>query len=121
MRSAHAQGGRDAAHRAFVAMSRQEPTLVTLLAGAESSPVKTMWTVAELYAADFPAPRFVVADLIPAGLTILAGRPKLGKSWLALQTAAAVGTGGSVLGLSAERGTVLFLALECSDFLVRRI
>ena len=25
LRSAHAQGGRDAAHRAFVAMSRQEP------------------------------------------------------------------------------------------------
>ena len=51
LRGAHAQGGRDAAHRAFVAMSRQEPALVSLLTGAESSLVKTTWTVAELYAA----------------------------------------------------------------------
>ena len=72
-----------------------------------------MWAVAELYAADFPAPRFVVADLVPAGLTILAGRPKLGKSWLALQTAAAVGTGGSVLGLNAECGPMSFWRWVC--------
>jgi hypothetical protein len=68
--------------------------------------------VAELYAADFPPPRFVVPDLLPAGLTILAGRPKLGKSWLALQVAAAVGASGSVLDQRADAGSVLYLALE---------
>jgi DNA-binding transcriptional ArsR family regulator len=46
------------------------------------------------------------------GLTILAGAPKLGKSWLLLATAVAVSTGGEVLGQQCETGDVLYLALE---------
>jgi hypothetical protein len=48
---------------------------------------KTRWTIGELAAADFPAPKWAVPGIIPVGLTFLAGRPKLGKSWLALQVA----------------------------------
>ena len=110
--AAHVQGGRDAAQRAFVALARQEPALVGLLATGGDDRDRTVWTLAELYAADFPPPRFVVPDLLPAGLTILAGRPKLGKSWLALQVAAAVGASGSVLDQRADAGSVLYLALE---------
>jgi hypothetical protein len=60
--------------------------------------------------------RYVVPGYIAEGLTVLAGRPKLGKSWLALDLAIAVATGGSVLGLPRiEQGDVLYLALEDNE------
>lgn len=110
--TACAQGGQAGVQAAFAALARQEPALVALLASDEHAGLRTAWTLAELYATDFPPPRFVVPDLLPAGLTILAGRPKLGKSWLALQVAAAVGAGQTVLDQAAEGGRVLYLALE---------
>ncbi len=60
----------------------------------------------------WPEPRWAVAGLLPAGLTILGGRPKVGKSWLGLQLALAVALGGEVLDKKAEQGRVLVLALE---------
>ena len=72
----------------------------------------TGWTAAELLATAFPDPVWAVPDLIPVGLTFLAGRPKVGKSWLALQTAIAVGSGGRVLDKQVTQGNVLYLALE---------
>nr|MBC7245425.1 AAA family ATPase [Chloroflexota bacterium] len=51
-------------------------------------------------------------QLIPTGLTLLAGRPKSGKSWLGLQIARAVGAGEEILGQPVERRRVLYLALE---------
>lgn len=59
--------------------------------------------------------RWVVPRLLPEGLMLLAARPKVGKSWLALQIAVAVAEGGEVLGQQVEAGDVLYLALEDSD------
>lgn len=73
---------------------------------------RSRWTIAELLETDFPEPRWAVPGLIPIGLTILAGRPKVGKSWMALQLAAAVGIGGTFLGKQVEPGEVLYIALE---------
>lgn len=70
------------------------------------------FTAAELQAMQFPPIRWVVPDVLPEGLTILAGKPKLGKSWLALDMALAVANGGSVLGRECEQGAALYLALE---------
>jgi hypothetical protein len=57
--------------------------------------------------------RFVVPRLIPEGTTLLAGAPKVGKSWLALQVGLAVAGGGDVLGHPVtDPGKVLYLALE---------
>lgn len=75
---------------------------------------KLSWTVAELLAAEFPEPRWVVPGIIPYGLVAVAGRPKVGKSWLMLQVAGAVGTGGRALDQEVEKGKVLYLALEDS-------
>lgn len=63
---------------------------------------------------DYPPPVFVVDKLVPQGLTIAAGRPKVGKSWLALQMAIAVALGEPVLKTFrvAMPGKVLYLALE---------
>ena len=41
-------------------------------------------TAADLYATQFSPIAFVIPGYIAEGLTVLAGRPKVGKSWLAL-------------------------------------
>jgi len=61
---------------------------------------------------DWPEPTWAIPGLLPVGLTILAGRPKAGKSWLALQIAKAKAEGGEVLGERVQPGKVLYLALE---------
>lgn len=81
---------------------------------AALSTARKAWTVDNLFDAEFPTPRWAVPGLVPAGLTFLGGRPKVGKSWLALQIAIAVGTGGKVFDNDVERGKVLFLAFEDS-------
>lgn len=73
---------------------------------------RVRYTGSELLSASFPEPVWVVPGLVPEGLTILAGRPKLGKSWLALQIAFAKACGGMVLGRPVAAGKVLYLALE---------
>ena len=73
---------------------------------------RNRWTVAELLDAEFPEPRWSVPRLLPEGLGILGGRPKVGKSWLLLEIGIAVGTGGIVLNQRVEKGNVLFVALE---------
>jgi len=75
---------------------------------------KTAWTMAELLAAEFPEPTWAIPGVLPVGLSTLAGRPKVGKSWLALQFAQAVGTGGIALCKRVEKGRVLYLGLEDS-------
>jgi hypothetical protein len=99
--------------RAFDALIRDDRALSRLVAG-DPEPQKTRWTVAELYAAAFPEPRWAIPGMIPVGLSILAGRPKVGKSWLGLAIAHAKGTGGRLFDRKVDRGKVLYLALEDS-------
>jgi hypothetical protein len=69
----------------------------------------------ELEALNFPEPVWIIPNILGEGYIILAGRPKLGKSWLGLCLAVAVATGGCALGkseLRATQGEVLYLALE---------
>src|SRR5262249_58141949 len=71
------------------------------------------FTAAELVAMELPEPRWAVEGILPEGVTVLAGKPKLGKSWLALNVALAVAGGGVALGaVRVEGGLVLYLALE---------
>jgi len=65
---------------------------------------------------DLPAVRWIVRDLIPEGVTLLAGDAKIGKSWAALGIALAVATGTRVFGHFETVGSdVLYLALEDGD------
>ena len=90
--------------------------LAALSRAAKVEPVEgRLWTAADLLSYSFPDPVWAVPNLIPSGMSILAGRPKLGKSWLALQIAIAAGSGGMVLGERVERRNVLYLALEDSE------
>ena len=69
---------------------------------------------ADLLAEDIPPLEPFIENLLLPGLTILGGRPKSGKSILALQVAMAMATGNSLCGRFAvlRPGRVLYLALE---------
>lgn len=76
-------------------------------------PGPALISAADLMRKVFPEPRWAVPDVIPEGLTILAGAPKLGKSWLALNIGAAIALGGRAIGkIPVQGGDVLYLALE---------
>ncbi|MGB3681680.1 MAG: AAA family ATPase, partial [Rubrobacteraceae bacterium] len=67
-------------------------------------------------AKELPPVRWIVPGILPEGVTLLVGKPKLGKSWLALGLCIAVASGGVALGKrSVERGEVLYLALEDNE------
>jgi hypothetical protein len=62
---------------------------------------------------DFPALAYVVPGYVVEGLTVLGGKPKLGKSWWAYDIGIAVATGARAMGqVQCEQGDVLYLALE---------
>lgn len=67
---------------------------------------------ASLMAQDFPPLQFAVDRILPHGIFILAGSGKIGKSWLSLDICRAVATGGQVWDFHADKGDVLYLALE---------
>jgi hypothetical protein len=74
---------------------------------------RTCWTAAELQRVVFPEPRWAVPGLIAEGVTLIAGPPKVGKSWLGLNLSCAVAQGGKALGrIDVAAGDVLYLALE---------
>jgi Mn-dependent DtxR family transcriptional regulator len=57
--------------------------------------------------------RWVVQDYVGEGLTILGGRQKAGKSWLAMDWAIAVAAGGNAMGsVCCEQGDVLYVDTE---------
>ncbi len=73
-------------------------------------------TAGSLMQKKLPPVRYVVPGYLAEGLTVLAGRPKLGKSWLALDLAIAVAIGAPALAsVRVEQGDVLYLALEDNE------
>jgi hypothetical protein len=72
----------------------------------------TRFSLSELMGMDLPEITWAVPGLVPDGLTLLAGPPKLGKSWLVLDLAIQVAGGGSFLDIDVPKGDVLYLALE---------
>ncbi|MGB9389007.1 MAG: AAA family ATPase [Xanthobacteraceae bacterium] len=80
-----------------------------------SVPIKIK-TAATLRTQVFEPIKYIVPGYIVEGCTILAGRPKLGKSWFMLDIGLAVGRGGSCLGdTKCVEGDVLYLALEDNE------
>lgn len=69
-------------------------------------------TAKDLYDMKLRPPCFVVDKLLPQGLHVFAGPPKIGKSWLLMQLALAVASGKSLWGLETDQGPVLSLCLE---------
>ncbi len=70
----------------------------------------------DLLSRELPPVKWAVSGVLPEGVTILAGKPKMGKSWLALGLCVAVASGGYALGkIPVEKGAALYLALEDND------
>jgi RecA-family ATPase len=66
-----------------------------------------------LMAATFPTLKAIVPGYVYGGFAVLAGRQKLGKTWLAIDWAVAIATGGVALGsIDCEQGDVLYIDLE---------
>jgi len=73
----------------------------------------SIFSLPDLLSWELPPVRWTIPDILPEGLTLLAGKPKLGKSWLALSVALSIAAGGVALGAQpVAKGDVLYLALE---------
>jgi AAA domain len=76
-------------------------------------PPRTAWDAQELMRMSFPDPRWAIPGIVCEGVSLLAGPPKVGKSWLALNLALDIAAGTPALGsIDVDPGPVLYLALE---------
>jgi hypothetical protein len=71
----------------------------------------------ELLNMQFPEPTWLVPKLIPeGGLVLFTGKPKIGKSWLALDIACGLADASSVAGIKIDKAkNTLYLALEDTE------
>jgi RecA-family ATPase len=68
---------------------------------------------ATILATEFAPIQWVVTGYVAEGLSVLAGRQKLGKTWLAMDWAIAVACGGFAMGtIDCQQGDVLYIDLE---------
>lgn len=66
----------------------------------------------ELFRMDVKPTEFIIDNLIPVGMSLLASPPKYGKSWLCLDMSISVAKGTNFLGFTTNKCGVLYLALE---------
>ena len=83
-----------------------------------SQPMKPVTAESIFYRPFEPHP-MIVEDLVPGGLTVLAGTPKIGKSWMALDLAISVAEGIPFLGKSVHKTGVLYYCLEDTYMRIR--
>lgn len=70
----------------------------------------------ELLKKDYTPVRWAVPGLIPEGVSMLASKPKMGKSFMILNVCLAVGSGGKALNaVEVERGRALYISLEDTE------
>lgn len=80
---------------------------------------KTDWTLKEALETNLPDIQWLIKDILPQGFFFLAGRPKIGKSFMTLQMAISIVTGQKFLGHEiVKTGRVLYVSLEDN---IRRI
>lgn len=74
-----------------------------------------------LMAKHFDPIRWIVEGYLPEGFSVLAGRQKLGKTWLAIDIALAVACGGAAMGsIDCEQGDVLYIDMENGERRIQR-
>ena len=67
---------------------------------------------AELFHTEIKPTEFIINNLIPVGMVLVASPPKYGKSWMMLDMSISVADGNSFLGFTTNKCGVLYLALE---------
>jgi AAA domain-containing protein/DnaB helicase-like protein len=82
-------------------------------AAPDGAPLPETYRMHEMMGEQLPPVRWVVTDLFPEGVTLLAAKPKKGKTTLMMHIAAAVAGGSKACGhFDTEQCEVLYLALE---------
>lgn len=61
---------------------------------------------------NLPRTKFVIQGILPQGLAIIAGAPKIGKSWLMLDWCVKIAKGKNIWNFKTIQGTTLYLCLE---------
>jgi AAA domain len=91
-----------------------ERSRVVPLRAASSPRIKFVRTSTnDIMATAYDPIKWVVPGYISEGFLVLAGRQKLGKTWLAIDMALAVATGGVAMGsILCEQGDVLYIDME---------
>ena len=92
------------------------PGLSALPQDSASSPTPhdpfDAYAASSLWGRELQTPPMIWQGRLTAGLCLLAGAPKKGKSWMALALGIAVAQGSPFLGCATHRGEVLYLDLE---------
>lgn len=78
----------------------------------EKIPVLTTITAKDLMETEFPPLTEFIEGMLAPGVYILAGAPKIGKSWLVLQIAHHISTGTPLWNRKVMQSNVLYLSLE---------
>ncbi|MGI2326097.1 MULTISPECIES: AAA family ATPase [unclassified Methylococcus] len=88
---------------------------------ANDGPPETI-SAAILCQKEFEPLRWVIPGILPEGVALLVGSPKIGKSWAALDMCIAVASGGTVFGTirDVDQGESLYLALEDNERRLKR-
>lgn len=72
-----------------------------------------VWTLDELFKSNLPPPRFLIHQMLPAGITTVTSDPKIGKSALLAKVCFDIASGAMVLdNYKAEQCGILYLDLE---------
>ena len=101
------------AQRTMDQLSDRDFQLMKTVARLPPMDLPKLSSCAELLQMTFPDPVWIVPSIIPEGLSLLAGPPKVGKSWFCLQLGSGVSSGSEVFGQSVVAPQqVVYLALE---------
>ena len=95
--------------------SRLQTPPDTFAGRSHIKPLQT-FSAQDLATADLVPPDFIIDNILPAGFVILSAPPKVGKSWLALDLANSVAEGIPFWGFKTLKGSVLYMALEDSQY-----
>jgi archaellum biogenesis ATPase FlaH len=81
---------------------------------AEEKGRTSITSAEQLKNTEYKNTEFIIDGMIPVGLTLLMGSPKMGKSWLTLLMAECITFGVSLFGYAVKRSSVLYYTLEDS-------
>lgn len=96
-------------------ITRLKQAIADVEAKTTTTPIALLSTE-YLLTTKFPDPHWAIKEVLPAGLAMIAGRPKAGKSWLSLQMARDVATGKRFLEhYQTTRSKTVYIALEDSE------
>jgi len=112
---AAAMAARDVAEGVKLPASKQRHVRKPVRADDDGVTIPEGCYALDLMETPMPEIHYSCDPWIPEGLTLLVGRPKLGKSTFARQKLAAVAGGGDLFGAPCVQGKAAFLSLEEND------